>query len=106
MTIGIRGSGFGIRASAVMLAVAFAQTVFAQEAQPMPAQMPAPQNPPPTLREGTVEQLVATALQRSPEILAARTAASAAVAQVTQAGLRPNPTLTATQMQMTGSQHQ
>jgi hypothetical protein len=44
-------------------------------------------------QEGTVEQLVATALERSPEIRAARTAITAAGGQLTQAGLRPNPTL-------------
>jgi len=53
-----------------------------------------------------VEQLVATALERSPEIRAARTTITAAGGEVTQAGLRPNPTFTATQMLMTGAQHQ
>jgi len=53
-----------------------------------------------------VEQLVATALERSPEIRAARTTITAAGGEVTQAGLRPNPTFTASQMLMTGSQHQ
>src|SRR5678809_841206 len=53
-----------------------------------------------------VEQLVATALERSPEIRAARTKITAAGGEVTQAGLRPNPTFTASQMLMTGAQHQ
>jgi cobalt-zinc-cadmium efflux system outer membrane protein len=57
-------------------------------------------------QEGTVEQLVATALERSPEIRAARTAITAAGGQLTQAGLRPNPTLSGSQMLMTGAQHQ
>ena len=57
--------------------------------------------------QGTsVEQLVATALERSPEIRAARTAITAAGGEVTQAALRPNPTFTASQMLMTGAQHQ
>ena len=54
----------------------------------------------------SVEQLVATALERSPEIRAARTAIAAAGGDVTQAALRPNPTFSASQMLMTGSQHQ
>ena len=57
-------------------------------------------------QEGTMEQLVATALERSPEIRAARTAMSAAGGQLTQAGLRPNPTFSGSQMLMTGAQHQ
>jgi cobalt-zinc-cadmium efflux system outer membrane protein len=57
-------------------------------------------------QEGTIEQLVATALERSPELRAARTEAAAAGGQVTQAGLRPNPTLSASRMLMTGQQHQ
>ena len=57
-------------------------------------------------QEGTIEQLVATALERSPDIRAARTAVAAASGQLTQAGLRPNPTLTGSQLQMTGTQHQ
>jgi cobalt-zinc-cadmium efflux system outer membrane protein len=57
-------------------------------------------------QEGTVEQLVATALERSPEIRAARTAITAAGGQLTQAGLRPNPTLSGSRMLMTGAQHQ
>lgn len=57
-------------------------------------------------QEGTVEQLVTTALERSPEIRAARTAITAAGGQLTQAGLRPNPTLSGSQMLMTGAQHQ
>lgn len=55
--------------------------------------------------DGTIEQLVATALERSPEIRAARTEIAAASALVTQAGLRPNPTVSASQMFMTGEQH-
>src|SRR5262249_17261057 len=54
----------------------------------------------------SVEQLVATALERSPEIRAARTAVTTAGGEVTQAALRPNPTFTASQMLMTGAQHQ
>ncbi len=54
----------------------------------------------------SVEQLVATALDRSPEIRAARTAITTAASEVTQAALRPNPTFTASQMLMTGAQHQ
>src|SRR4030095_7771356 len=54
----------------------------------------------------SVEQLVATALERSPDIRAARTAITAAGGEVTQAALRPNPTFTASQMLMTGAQHQ
>lgn len=57
-------------------------------------------------QETSIEQLVATALERSPEIRAARTAIAAAGGEVTQAGLRPNPTFAASQMLMTGSQHQ
>jgi outer membrane protein, heavy metal efflux system len=57
-------------------------------------------------QETSVEQLVATALERSPEIRAARTAITAAGGEVTQAGLKPNPTFAASQMVMTGSQHQ
>jgi cobalt-zinc-cadmium efflux system outer membrane protein len=49
---------------------------------------------------------VATALERSPELRAARTEIAAAGGQVTQAGLRPNPTLSASRMLMTGEQHQ
>jgi len=57
-------------------------------------------------QDTSVEQLVATALERSPEIRAARTAITAASGEVTQAALRPNPTFTASQMLMTGAQHQ
>jgi cobalt-zinc-cadmium efflux system outer membrane protein len=57
-------------------------------------------------QEGTIEQLVAMALERSPELRAARASTEVAAGQVTQAGLRPNPTLSATQMQMSGAQHQ
>jgi cobalt-zinc-cadmium efflux system outer membrane protein len=57
-------------------------------------------------QDGTIEQLVATALDRSPELRAARTAITAAGGRLTQAGLRPNPTLSASRMQMTGAQHQ
>jgi cobalt-zinc-cadmium efflux system outer membrane protein len=56
--------------------------------------------------DGTVDQLVAMALERSPEIRAARTAVAVASGQTLQAGLRPNPMLSATQMQMSGAQHQ
>ena len=57
-------------------------------------------------QETSIEQLVATALKRSPEIRAARTTIASAGGEVTQASLRPNPTFIATQMLMTGSQHQ
>ena len=57
-------------------------------------------------QDGTIEQLVATALERSPGLRAARTEVTAAEARVTQAGLRPNPTLSVTRMLMTGDQHQ
>ena len=57
-------------------------------------------------QDGTVEQLVATALDRSPELRAARTAITVAGGELTQAGLRPNPTLSASRMLMTGAQHQ
>jgi cobalt-zinc-cadmium efflux system outer membrane protein len=57
-------------------------------------------------QEGTIEQLVATALDRSPELRAARTAITAAGGQLTQAGLRPNPTVSGSRMLMTGAQHQ
>jgi cobalt-zinc-cadmium efflux system outer membrane protein len=57
-------------------------------------------------QDTSVEQLVATALERSPEIRAARTAITAAGGEVTQAALRPNPTFAASQMLMTGAQHQ
>jgi cobalt-zinc-cadmium efflux system outer membrane protein len=56
-------------------------------------------------QEGTIERLVATALEQSPEIRAARAEIAAGGGQVTQAGLRPNPTLSASQMFMTGEQH-
>ena len=47
-------------------------------------------------QEVTVEQLVALALERSPELQAARAGITAATARVTQAGLRPNPMLSST----------
>jgi len=53
-----------------------------------------------------VEQLVATALDRSPDLRAARTTVTAASGLVTQAALRPNPTFSGSQMLMTGAQHQ
>src|ERR1044071_3651607 len=55
--------------------------------------------------DGTIEQLVTTALERSPAPRAARTEIAAAGGGVTQARLRPNPTLSASQMFMTGEQH-
>src|SRR5258706_12985807 len=55
-------------------------------------------------QDGTIEQLVATALERSPELRAARTAVAAAGGQLTQAGLRTNPALTGSQMQMSRAQ--
>ena len=45
----------------------------------------------------TVERLVALALENSPELRAARAEVPVASGLVTQAGLRPNPSLTATQ---------
>jgi cobalt-zinc-cadmium efflux system outer membrane protein len=83
---GLRATGFCALASFVMTLGA-APNAFAQETT-------------------SVEQLVATALERSPEIRAARTAITAAGGEVTQAALRPNPTFGASQMLMTGSQHQ
>lgn len=50
-------------------------------------------------QEVTVEQLVALALERSPELQAARAEIGVVAGQVTQAGLRPNPTLAASQEQ-------
>ncbi len=50
-------------------------------------------------QEVTVEQLVATALERSPELQAARTEIGVVAGQVTQAALRPNPMLAASQEQ-------
>jgi len=60
----------------------------------------------PAAAQETVEALVAAALERSPEIRAARTALAAAGGQVTQAGLRPNPTMSASHLQMSGAQHE
>ncbi len=57
-------------------------------------------------QEGTIEQLVATALERSPELRAARTDVAAAEGRITQAALRPNPAFSATHMTMTGDQRQ
>lgn len=53
-------------------------------------------------QEVTIEQLVALALERSPELQAARTEVAVATGQVTQAALRPNPMMAATQEQMAG----
>jgi cobalt-zinc-cadmium efflux system outer membrane protein len=50
----------------------------------------------------TVEQLVATAIERSPELQAARTEVGVVAAQAVQAALRPNPTFAATQEQGAG----
>src|ERR1043166_9687807 len=55
--------------------------------------------------DGTIEQLVTTALERSPELRAARTEIAAAGGGGTQGRLRPNPTQPASQMFMTGEQH-
>ena len=92
-----RASGYRLRATGtnvfvslllcVVISVVLPATVFSQETT-------------------SVEQLVATALERSPEIRAARTAITVAGGEVTQAALRPNPTFTASQMLMTGAQHQ
>ena len=92
-----RDSGFGVRNSGTALVLVFvlANAAFAQDAQ-MP-QMPATQQAPAAAQEGTVEQLVAMALERSPELRAARTAATVAAGEVMQAGLRPNPSLTTRQ---------
>lgn len=46
-------------------------------------------------QEVTIEQLVATALERAPELQTARTEVAVAAGQVAQATLRPNPMLTA-----------
>jgi cobalt-zinc-cadmium efflux system outer membrane protein len=82
---GLEPPGFGFLGAVAWLLIS-AASVFAQET--------------------SVEQLVATALERSPDVLAARGSIAAASGGVTQAGLRPNPTITATQMLMTGAQHQ
>jgi len=50
-------------------------------------------------QELTVEQLVATALERAPELQAARAEIAVVAGQVTQAALRPNPMLAASQEQ-------
>lgn len=47
----------------------------------------------------TVEQLVAIALERAPDLQAARTEGAVAAGQALQAGLRPNPMLAASQEQ-------
>jgi cobalt-zinc-cadmium efflux system outer membrane protein len=57
-------------------------------------------------QDGTIEQLVATALERSPELRASRTTIAAAGGRLTQASLRPNPMLSGSRMLMTGEQHQ
>lgn len=54
-------------------------------------------------QEVTVEQLVTIALERAPELRAARTDIAVAAGQVTQAGLRPNPMLTTSQEQGSGT---
>src|SRR5262245_39575921 len=56
--------------------------------------------------QDTIEALVATALERSPELRAARATVAAAGGQVTQANLRPNPIVTGSQTQISGGQHQ
>jgi cobalt-zinc-cadmium efflux system outer membrane protein len=53
-------------------------------------------------QELTVEQLVATALERSPEIQATRAEIAVVAGQVTQAALRPNPMFAASQGQGSG----
>jgi cobalt-zinc-cadmium efflux system outer membrane protein len=53
-------------------------------------------------QELTVEQLVATALERSPELQAVRAEIGVVAGQVTQAALRPNPMLAASQEQGSG----
>jgi cobalt-zinc-cadmium efflux system outer membrane protein len=53
-------------------------------------------------QEVTVEQLVATALERSPDLQAARAEIGVAAGQVMQAALRPNPMLAASQEQGAG----
>ena len=57
-------------------------------------------------QDTTIEQLVTTALERAPDIRAARTAIAAAGGQLTQAGLKPNPVLTTSQKQITDGQHE
>src|SRR5688572_30589454 len=47
--------------------------------------------PPSFAQEMTVEELVAVALQRSPDLQAARADIAIAAGRVTQAGVRPNP---------------
>ena len=53
-------------------------------------------------QEITVEQLVALALERSPELQTARAEIGVVAGQATQAALRPNPMLAATQEQGAG----
>ena len=53
-------------------------------------------------QEVTVEQLVTIALERAPELRAARADIAVAAGQVTQANLRPNPTAVTSQEQGTG----
>jgi len=53
-------------------------------------------------QEVTVEELVALALERSPELQAARAELGVAAGRVTQAALRPNPMLAASQGQGPG----
>ena len=50
----------------------------------------------------TIDQLVGIAIERAPELRAARADIAVAAGQVTQAGLRPNPMLAATQEQGAG----
>jgi len=53
-------------------------------------------------QEVSIEQLVAIALERAPELRAARIDTAVAAGQITQAGLRPNPGVAASQEQGTG----
>lgn len=59
--------------------------------------------PSPAQAQGvTVDELVAMALERSPELQAARTDVGVATGEATQAALRPNPMLAASQEQGSG----
>jgi outer membrane protein, heavy metal efflux system len=55
-----------------------------------------------TAQEVTVERLVSIAIERSPELRAARAEIAVAGGQITQAGLRPNPEIMTGQEQGTG----
>jgi outer membrane protein, heavy metal efflux system len=76
-------------AMSAALAVSFQATVYAQEARPTTVVQPFIS----AERGLSLTQLVATALERSPTVLAARAHVEAARGERLQAGLRPNPSL-------------